>query len=404
MGGYQSQKNHVPDKIHIIEKGYSFHTIEEKAESPDHQTAITYYEDNLPSASNLSENILLFLDTNVLLRGYGISPERSALLYKFFLERKDQIVITKQIDQEFIRNRKKVIKLYENLPEAHLMNTSDPLAHLSFEFKTETEGTGPLENAKEVEDELSVLYANFAQIDNLSVSEISFLKKEFDFLSSLFSPKSSSRAVPEAPDTAFPGRGDILEKPKFPYGDYFICHEMLKHSCKRKQDVIFLTFDVAKGDWLKPSKEPYLHYINRTFALNDKMIFILDANKFFADLYSASFDALVPLPKQVDHYIIESELEKDLVAVFRQLEQRIRKLARQLNMDTADDVSAKDILDELNYHGRISDPAYYELMGVWSIRDGLAEGDMETIRRDFSEEELAEILHVVEDNLKEMNR
>jgi len=97
-------------------------------------------------------------------------------------------------------------------------------------------------------------------------------------------------------------------------------HEMLKHSSESNQDVIFLTFDVAKGDWLKSNKEPYTHYIDKTFALNGKMIFILDANKFFTDLYSTSFDALVPLPKEVDHYVIESKLEKDLVAAFDQLE------------------------------------------------------------------------------------
>jgi len=394
----------VSDKIDVIEKGYSFNTVKDKAGSADDQTAITYYVDHLPSAVNLNETIPIFLDTNVLLRGYGVSPERRALLYKFFLERKDQIVITKQIDQEFIRNRKKVIKIYENLPEAHLMDPGDALAHLSFEIKTLTDETVPQKNPKVVNDELSDLYSSFAQIDNLSVSEISFLKKEFDLLSSRFNSKSNNKAELEAPNTSFPGKGDILEKPKFPYGDYFIYHEMLKYSCESNQDVIFLTFDVAKDDWLKSSKEPHPHYINKTFALNGKMIYILDANKFFEELYSTSFDALVPVPKKVERYIIESKLEKDLVATFRQLEQLIRKIAQSLDIDAASDVSARYILDDLNYHGHLSDATYYELTGVWSIRDGLAEGDMETIRRDFSEEELTDILNVVEDKVREMDR
>jgi len=394
----------VSDKIGVIKKGYSFDTIEVRVGSADDQTAITYYADHLPSAVSLTETIPVFLDTNVLLRGYGVSPDRRALLYKFFQERKDQIVVTKQIDQEFIRNRKKVIKIYKNLPEAHLMDPGDALAHLSFEFKTVADETAPIKNPEVVNDELSDLYSSFAQIDNLSASEISFLKKEFDFLSSRFNSKSSSTAESEAPNTSFPGKGDILEKPKFPYGDYFIFHEMLKYSCESNQDVIFLTFDVAKGDWLKSSKEPHPHYINRTFALNGKMIYIFDANKFFEDLYSTSFDALVPVPKKVESYIIESKLEKDLVAAFRQLEQLIRKIVRQQDIDAAPEVSAKYIMDDLNYHGHISDATYYELTGVWSINDGLAEGDMETIRRDFAEEELVDILNVVEDKVREMDR
>jgi len=57
----------MSDEITIIEKGYSFNSIDDKAEWSDHQTATTYYTNNLPDAANLIKNIPIFLDTNVLL-------------------------------------------------------------------------------------------------------------------------------------------------------------------------------------------------------------------------------------------------------------------------------------------------------------------------------------------------
>lgn len=393
----------MPDRKCVIEKGYSFNTIEDKTGLPDNQTALTYYANNQQAAVNLNENIPIFLDTNVLLRGYTVSPERRALLNKFFLERKDQIVLTKQLQQEFIRNKKKVKKIYANLPAAQLTDANDTLANLLFELQTVPEETENLENTKVVEDELLDLFSNFEQIDNLAASEKKFLKKEFDFLSSSFNPQNSKEEL-KTPHKSFPGKGDILEKSKFPYGDYFIYHEMLKYSYESNQDVLFLTFDVGKGDWLKSNKEPYAHYIYKTFSLNEKMIFIINANKFFEDLYGTSFDSLVPIPKKVAHYIIKSKFEKALTTAFRHLERSIRKLAQQLDIDASNDVSAKYILDDLNYDDNISNETYYELIGIWSIRDGLIEGDMETIRREYAPNELAEILSVVNNNTRVMNK
>ncbi len=399
----------MSNKKCVIEKGSSFNTIKDKAETPDdsrstdvigQKTALTYYANNLPSAIHLSEHIPIFLDTNVLLRGYSISPAPRAFLYEFFTERKNQIVVTKQIEQEFIKNRKKVIKLYENLPDVHLTDASDTLSTLLFELNTVAPES---ENSNYVDDELLDLFASFEQIDNLSTTEKDFLKKEFDVLSNRF--KSHQRnGKTETTNRSFPGMGDILEKPRFPYGDYFIYHEMLKYSYEKNQDVIFLTFDVAKEDWLKSNKEPHAHYIHRTFALNEKMIFILNANTFFEDLYTTSFDALVPIPKKVDHFIIESKFEKELAAAFLRLEQRIKKLAQQLNIDTSNEISTKDILDELNYNDHISDDTYFELMGIWSIRDALIEGDIEKIKRTYTPNELAETSGVVEDNISVMDK
>ena len=388
----------MPQRKIEIKKGFSFNSIEDNTGLPDYQTAITYYANNLPSAIALDKNIPIFLDTNVLLRGYTVSPERRALLYQFFLERQDQIVITKQVQEEFIRNRKKVRTSYANLPAAQLSDVSDTLANLLLELKTESEET---ENSKIAKDELLDLFSNFEQIDNLSASEKSFLMKEFDFLSSTFNSQESKE---DALGKTFPGRGDILEKPTFPYGDYFIYHELLKYVYEHNQDVVFLTFDVAKGDWLPSNKKPYAHYIYKTFVLNEKVIFINSANKFFEELYATSFDPLFPVEKKVAHYIMESSFEKELSAQFGHLEQSIRKLAQKLDIDATDDILAKHVLDDLNYDDSIPNDIYYELIGIWSIRDGLIEGDLEAIRREYTPEELAEIMSVVKDNIRLINK
>jgi hypothetical protein len=392
----------VPNKEFIIQKGFSFNSIEEKMKTSDNQRAITYYANKLPSAVNLPISIPIFLDTNVLLRGYSITPDRRADLYDFFFNRKNQIIITKQIEQEFIRNRKKVIDDYKNLPDVHLSDTSDVLSNLLFELKSEEESEIS-EDANFETDELLNLYSTFEKINNLSNAEKDFLKLEFDFLTKEFNSIKNKNAV-EVSNMFFPGMGDILEKPKFPYGDYFIYHEMLKYASEKNQDIIFLTFDVAKNDWLKSNKHPHEHYIHRTFTLNGKMIFILDANNFFEKIYATSFDALVPLPKKVDQFILASKFEKELASAFQALEQRIRKLAKKLNLDVTDDDSTKYILDDLNYDEHIDDDTFYELIGIWPIRDELLDGDIETIRRTYTSNELTETFAVVEDHIRLMDK
>ena len=163
----------MPDRKRKIENGYSFKSVGREIVLADKEKAMAYYLNNLKSAISLKEGTPVFLDTNVLLRGYMVSPERRALLYKFFQDRKKQIVITRQVHQEFINVKEEVIATYAHLPDTQVSDLSDALASLYLELGTapEKEETENPDITKTEQDELLDLFSTFKQVDNLSVPE-----------------------------------------------------------------------------------------------------------------------------------------------------------------------------------------------------------------------------------------
>lgn len=383
-------------KKQIIQTGNSFHTAPPSSSS-EQQQAVDYYFLRFEKAVELEETVPIFLDTNVLLRGYGVTPQRRALLYQFFEQYKDRIIISKLVDTEFSRNRAKVAKTYAHLPEAQLSDLDDQLANLLLDLETnsEKEETEPLE----LIDELSPIYDSFEKIDNLTIDEKQFLIKEFNFL------KKELKRNKYNANNIFPGKGDLIEKPKYPYGDYILYHEMLQYISKEKTDAIFLTFDIAKGDWLKDYKDPHPHYIHKTFALTQKAIFVVDANYLFDKLFSTSFEAIVPTEKKgTSTAIPQSDLEKELIMHFNKLEKALRIIAKKSDIESSPDIPAKQVLDDLNFDDIISDPVYYELKGIWSVKEALSGDEIDLIRRQYTEQELTEILIVIKDSLRGIDK
>ncbi len=76
------------------------------------QDALKLHEDRLEAASNLADNIPIFLDANVLLNYYKISFSERTELLKFFDKNKERIFLTKQIETEFLKHRVDHIKSY----------------------------------------------------------------------------------------------------------------------------------------------------------------------------------------------------------------------------------------------------------------------------------------------------
>ncbi|MFT7452098.1 MAG: hypothetical protein ACI9VN_002828, partial [Patescibacteria group bacterium] len=252
---------------------------------------------------------------------------------------------------------------------------------------------------KESLDELMDSYATFEKLESLSGEERQFLIKEFDDL------KTNRTSA----TLSFPGMGDITAKPNFPYGDYFLFHEILKYVVEQNTDAVFLTFDVAKEDWLQKDKQAHQHYIYKTYTINQKVIFILDANAFFQKKYDTSFEGLIPpteqkKTKETRTYVVKSELEEELSLLFTRLEKTIRRIAQKFDIASEADISAKRMLDDLNYDEIISDAVYYELTGIWSVRDGLMEDNIDIIRRNYTEDELREILLILKENSRGIGR
>jgi len=310
------------------------------------QEALKLHKDRLQNASNLADDIPIFLDANVLLNYYKISfTERSELL-KFFDKNKQRIYLTKQIEIEFLKHRVDHIKSYlksveefvhlyrnikseierlklgeikgfdhfltsnnilkndypklrdelsdfnETLKEKlkELFQTNDFDNQIKEKEKTIEDIKSHLENQADIErkDPLLEIISEFNVVENLDAEEIDFLKKLYDKLNNNY--KEIKGDQNHNWKHTFPGCG---EKKEYPYGDFFIFHEILKFMKSNETGVIFLTNDVEKNDWLLRKNAdllPYSHYIVNTYIATSQTVHVFQAKDKIRVSYQPVFE------------------------------------------------------------------------------------------------------------------
>lgn len=277
------------------------------------KNALSQYRDNFSSAMELSDDFILFLDTNIYLDYYGMSQKQKKFLLEFLNKNKDKIVIPNEVEVEFLRNRMGVIEKdlfipmnaistdfskakkniinqlikFENEKKKILSEDYSFIWDKFIEFKSNIENTLDQYNIEDdLEEEIKVAFSNMKNINisddllsmigdfnvlpSLSTEEKNFLKTKFDDYSNRrrdFKETLKSRFF-------FPGCGDSKDNP---YGDFIIYHEMLKFMKTKEKNIIFLTNDVTKADWIKKDRSPILKYIENTFELTKKTLYIFHA-------------------------------------------------------------------------------------------------------------------------------
>jgi len=286
---------------------------------PKTSEAYALFANNFEKAMALSVDFkYIFLDTNVLLNYYGMSKSEKGKLLDFFKLNKDRIFLTSQVEKEFLRNRlgtikkdldapleslhkdyqsscsaaKNAIKSYmdsrkntfsNDFPSIweQLQNVSENLDVLL----NDTDLNAAIINAgKEttiahknisLDDELLKVASLFNITPPLSTEEIDIIKKDYDELYNLY----EAGPAKDQWKLVFPGSGDKKEKPNDPYGDFIIYHEIIKKMSEFDTDAIFLTNEKSKSDWINSDKSPIIHYVNKTFSLTNKILYILHAEK-----------------------------------------------------------------------------------------------------------------------------
>lgn len=289
------------------------------------------YDDGMP----------IFLDTCVLLNLYMISDiERNAFV-EFIGKNKARIIVASQIEREYNRRRVPQINKFmgqvEDLKQeiAKVLDTlSDSIKNIKggvmgvanknivkfgmpevsaqlndlvkfFEqpqFTTEYE-----EKLKECKDEIEnyleeeclqcMKKADFEYSDPVlealsdTVILPSFSIKEQNYIIELYKKlrkafddtKADKNGDKKCIEITFPGSGDPKKPVDAPieesvgWGDLYIYHEMLSYMKEHNTDVVFLTRDVKKQDWLKPDKSPFVHYIVNAYEMTGHMMYILDS-------------------------------------------------------------------------------------------------------------------------------
>lgn len=70
-----------------------------------------------------------------------------------------------------------------------------------------------------------------------------------------------------------------------------IYHELLRYVKESDKDILFVTNDVTKSDWVKATtREMYPHYIVNIHSQTKRMIYVLSAN----DFMPMSFESIIP--------------------------------------------------------------------------------------------------------------
>lgn len=301
--------------------------------------ALRRYADGFEKAKNLEGDLPIILDTNILLGYYGMSQNEKQKLIQFIQSYKDRIYITKQVEQEYLRNRLSVIKKdffgpLSKISEDYSVLRSDISGKLqSFrenKKKILSQDYPTLwEELKRIEDEVKAILndekfydeiinqvgtttqnnKNIAYIDDLldlistlqttdalSDEEVVYLKEHFEILLTDYSSAKENVRW----KYAIPGCGELKDDAS---GDFIIFHEMLKFMKIKGTSCIFLTNDVTKGDWLQLDKNPHNHYLEQAFLKTENIIYIIHAE---LTLPNISFENI--------HKTIKTELNEPQIA------------------------------------------------------------------------------------------
>lgn len=345
-----------------IKEGFSFKSGIEKCNLSEYDDALNNYYSNFGDSYNLKNDIPIFVDTNVLIHFYKISLAARKVLFDFFKENKHRIYITKQVQKEFIRNREKniddfysdaqkniskqfksdVINSINVYLEKHktilidyafvnqklnsiLNDCTNLLSELDEEVKNNIKGW----KEQKMTDDFLKLFKECMLIDNLELEEIDYLKKEFNELKKGL--KENIKNELKKNNTSFPGAGDIIEKPDNPYGDYILFHEMLKFIKTSNTNIVFLTFEKSKNDWIKESKEPLLHYIDSVYQNTKKALYVIEAESFFEDKLDISFKSV--LEEKQKNPLVDERFISQLLYYWSEFEGIAREIANVLGLE-----------------------------------------------------------------------
>ncbi len=334
---YKKHTNTSPGTKHVlVGENFCFHR--HYSDIGGTQSAYAYYKDHKKTNKELYvSSTPIAIDTNILLNLYKISFTERNQFVKFIEKNAYRIIIPAQVQVEYMHHRIKFIqgfqrtlkeldplakRIFEDLKKSsqtaidqlqqlanrkivsndmadvtgHIKTLQDYIdAHkCSEEYVNEiTNLFQPLQDSlkKGVENSLKqavyelddpVLAAlSKTQIQKeLSIQEKTFLQQKYEELFSEY--KEHKTDVNEKDVFTFPGSGDWRKENDGldPCGDFYIYHELLSYMNRNNQDVVLLTNDVRKSDWIRQDGKPFGHYIVDTYINTGHMLYVFNARDF----------------------------------------------------------------------------------------------------------------------------
>jgi hypothetical protein len=325
----------------VITNDISYNAKKEISSISQYKACIEKYSKNFESESLLKTQTPIFLDTNVLLRYYSISFTAREKLYTFIKKNAKRMILTKQVQYEFLKNREDVIQRFfedvtNKIPKDFGSEVVNKMQSFLDTHKVVLKDYLEIEKdikAHQVELEELLKKLN-SKIDDKRKEHVNLItkdkflellatctlydgliKEETDLVKTDFNSNAKSIAVDKLdsflkkPNAPFPGAGDIKEKPDDPYGDFIIYHEMMKYMVSNNIDAIFLTFDTTKGDWMSKSKSPHLHYVLNMYSNSNQLLYIFDADRTLGELLNVNIESLVEIEKEIGTEITVESIE-----------------------------------------------------------------------------------------------
>lgn len=337
MNKKNSKKSLVLSVQQKVCENFCFHTLYSDIKLT--QCAYDYYSEHLTELKDvISSDVILAFDTNLLLDLYKMSNTERSEFLKFMDNNAHRIIIPSQVEIEFMRHRLEKIEAFQvqlkNLKEqakqfvtslkkanktavSQLKQLSQnslvkndmadviPLIDVLKEYIDNNDSSDGFKNKLDelVEPVSKALNDNVDKLLPLSISEskdpvlqslckthilkslseeeLIFIKDKYNHLLEDFNEhkkEGENRKMPYC----FPGCGDRrkINDGFDPTGDFIIYHELLAYMIKENKDVIFLTRDIAKSDWIKTDGTPFNHYIVDVYRNTRKMLYIFNAEKF----------------------------------------------------------------------------------------------------------------------------
>lgn len=316
----------------LIQAGWSFGALHGQYDPQQQASYLAAYQAALAHWQQLPQEAAIFLDTNVLL-GYYQWPLVAQQAFDAFLkERAAQVYCCYQVRMEFKRHVAKLYHQYwdqaelpwpterqQGLPE-QLADFQDAYgdvltAYPNFKQRLQAETQQVQQCLIQVaqlkkqrlkavkkhlrKQDVRPLVDSLQQLPPLKHSEIAFLKAEFDELKTdalAYKAKhpmvdSLTAYLQTYPEAIFPGLADIAQKAAQPYGDYLIYHELMKWAKGNPtEQIIWLTNDITKRDWLQVNYQVYPHYIENFYRQTGQLLYMFPATPLLEQQFNTSFE------------------------------------------------------------------------------------------------------------------
>lgn len=370
-------------------------------------------------AFNNEDNYIFVLDTNALLKIFQLDVE-SVKIFEENLKTK-KYYGTRQIEKEFLRN-KDYISQYWMIDLAHkvmddfnsnIMNQYEEfIRNYSHIFSTDETISKRIKRFSSTIANLSKAIEktqnNYNENKGKEIinADIALLSKRIDFSTSLDSEltkkledeyikqveqykKFQSEKIDFKNDFreyVFPGMGE--KKTINPEGDYIIFHELMKLSIEKNKNIIFLTNDLKKNDWIdsKTGRE-YTHYKTIFYCSTGHSIKIQSFDKHLESIGIKIEKLLQSMDEYYDDEFIGSFLTK-----YNQLEKAARIWGVKNNIDTP---ILQIIIRNAHEVHLISEEEFSLYIKIRSIRNVIVHGLSYKIK-DFSDDDKNNILYNID--------